>query len=87
MITTLADLVDTPSGNRYLIPWKWLTSNAKKTMEIVFQFAFDEEQDFTRGFAIHHLRYVDLVDVKAIKYLDFKHVQLAIEEIQRIALN
>jgi len=85
--TTIADLIDVPNGNRNLIPWKWLTSNARKTMEIVFQFAFDEEQDFSRGFSIHHLRYVELVDVKAIKYLDFKHVQLAIEEIQRIVVN
>jgi DNA-directed RNA polymerase sigma subunit (sigma70/sigma32) len=56
-------------------------------MEVVFQFAFDEEQDFSRGFAIHHLRYVDTSDVRAIKYLDYKHVLFAIEEIQKISEN
>ena len=87
MTTTIADLIDAPNGIRNLIPWNWLSSNAKQTMEIVFQFAFDEEQDFSRGFAIHHLRYVALLDVKAIRYLDYKQVQLAIAEIQRIVLN
>ena len=73
MSATVGDLIDAPlSGHRYLIPWHWLTANSKKTMEIVFQFAFDEEQDFSRGFAIHHLRFIDLADVKAIKYLEYK---------------
>jgi hypothetical protein len=85
--TSVGDLIDAPLGNRYLIPWQWLTSNSKKTMEIVFQFAFDEDQDFSRGFAIHHLKFIDLVDVKAIRYLDYRYVQLAIEEIQRLVLN
>jgi Sigma-70, region 4 len=84
---TIGDLIDAPLGNRYLIPWQWLTANSKKTMEIVFQFAFDEEQDFSRGFAIHHLKFIELADVKAIKYLDYKYVQLAIEEIQKLVSN
>jgi hypothetical protein len=84
---TIGDLIDAPLGNRYLIPWQWLTVNSKKTMETLFQFAFDEEQDFSRGFAIHHLRFIDLADVKAIKYLDYKYVQLAIEEIQNLVFN
>ena len=87
MSATIGDFIDSPLGNRYLIPWQWLTANSKKTMEILFQFAFDEEQDFSRGFAIHHLRFIDLADVKAIKYLDYKYVQLAIEEIQKLVLN
>lgn len=85
MSSTIADLIESSQGTRYLIPWSWLTSNAKKTMEIVFQFAFDSEQDFSRGFAIHHLRYVDTSDVKAIKYLDYRHVLFAVEEIQKIS--
>ena len=68
MSSVLSDLIQASSGTRQIIPWSWLTSNAKKTMEIVFQFAFDEEQDFSRGFAIHHLRFVAISDVKAIKY-------------------
>lgn len=87
MSATIGDLIDAPLGNRYLIPWQWLTVNSKKTMETLFQFAFDEEQDFSRGFAIHHLRFIDLADVKAIKYLDYKYVQLAIEEIQNLVFN
>lgn len=87
MSSTIADLIESAHGTRQLIPWQWLTSNAKKTMEVVFQFAFDEEQDFSRGFAIHHLRYVDTSDVRAIKYLDYRHVLFAIEEIQKIADN
>ena len=88
MSATVGDLIDAPlSGHRYLIPWHWLTANSRKTMEIVFQFAFDEEQDFSRGFAIHHLRFIDLADVKAIKYLEYKYVQLAIEEIQKLVAN
>lgn len=87
MSSTIADLIDSPQGSRQIIPWQWLTSNAKKSMEIMFQFAFDEEQDFTRGFAIHHLRYVDISDVKAIKYLDYRHVLFAIEEIKKITKN
>ena len=58
MSSTLAELIEAGEESRYLIPWNWLTSNSKKTMEIVFQFAFDEKQDFSRGFAIHHLRFV-----------------------------
>ena len=87
MSATIGDLIDAPLGNRYLIPWQWLTVNSKKTMETLFQFAFDEEQDFSRGFAIHHLQFIDLADVKAIKYLDYKYVQLAIEEIQNLVFN
>jgi hypothetical protein len=87
MSATLAELIDAPQGTRYVIPWSWLTSNSKKSMEIVFQFAFDEEQDFSRGFAIHHLRFIQVNDVKAIKYLDYRHVLMAIEEIQKIANN
>lgn len=87
MSATLGDLIDAPLGDRYLIPWQWLTVNSKKTMETVFQFAFDEEQDFSRGFAIHHLQFVGLADVKAIKYLEYKYVQLVIEEIQKLVLN
>lgn len=87
MSSTVADLLEAPHGTRQLIPWQWLTSNAKKSMETVFQFAFDDEQDFSRGFAIHHLRYIDISDVKAIKYLDYRHVLFAIEEIQMIAQN
>jgi hypothetical protein len=56
-------------------------------MEIVFQYAFDEEQDFSRGFAIHHLRFVTINDVKAIRYLDYRNVLFAIEEIQKISEN
>lgn len=87
MSATLAELIEAPHGTRFVIPWSWLTSNSKKSMEIVFQFAFDEEQDFSRGFAIHHLRYIQISDVKAIKYLDYRHVLLAIEEIQKIVHN
>ena len=87
MSSTVADLLEAPQGTRQLIPWQWLTSNAKKAMETVFQFAFDDEQDFSRGFAIHHLRYIDVSDVKAIKYLDYRHVLFAVEEIQMIARN
>jgi len=87
MSATLAELIEAPQGTRFVIPWSWLTSNSKKSMEIVFQFAFDEEQDFSRGFAIHHLRYTQINDVKAIKYLDYKHVLMAIEEIQKIVHN
>jgi hypothetical protein len=87
MSATLAEMIEVGDASRYLIPWNWLTSNSKKSMEIVFQFAFDEEQDFSRGFAIHHLRYIQISDVKAIKYLDYKHVQLAVEEIQKIVQN
>lgn len=84
MSSKVADLIDTPYGTHQIIPWHWLTSNAKKTIEVVFQLAFDGEQDFAHGFAIHHLRYVDINDVKAIKYLDFRHLLIAIEEIQRV---
>jgi hypothetical protein len=84
---TIGDLIDSPLGNRYLIPWQWLTPNSKKTLETLFQFAFDEEQDFSRGFAVHHLQFISLADVKAIKYLDYKYVQLAIEEIQKLVFN
>jgi hypothetical protein len=56
-------------------------------MEIVFQFAFDEKQDFSRGFAIHHLRFVQINDVKAIKYLDYRHVLLAVEEVKKVVQN
>jgi hypothetical protein len=87
MSATLAELIEAPQGTRFVIPWSWLTSNSKKSMEIVFQFAFDEEQDFSRGFAIHHLRYIQISDVKAIKYLDYKHVLMAVEEIQKIVHN
>ena len=87
MSATIGDLIDAPLGNRYLIPWQWLTANSKKTMEIVFQFALDEEQDFSRGFAVHYLQFIDIADVKAIKYLDYKYVQLAIEEIQKLVFN
>ena len=87
MSVTVADLINSPIGRRNLIPWEWLTLNSKKTFEVVFQFAFDEEQDFSRGFAIHHLMFIDIEDVKAIKYLDYKYVQLAIEEIQKIVLS
>ena len=87
MSATLAEMIEAKEESRYLIPWNWLTSNARKSMEIVFQFAFDEEQDFSRGFAIHHLRYIQINDVKAIKYLDYKHVLFAVEEIQKIVQN
>ena len=87
MSSTLAELIEAGEESRYLIPWTWLTSNSKKTMEIVFQFAFDEKQDFSRGFAIHHLRFVQISDVKAIRYLDYKHVLLAVEEIQKVVQN
>jgi len=87
MSATLAEMIEAGEESRYLIPWNWLTSNARKSMEIVFQFAFDEEQDFSRGFAIHHLRYIQINDVKAIKYLDYKHVLFAVEEIQKIVQN
>ena len=46
MSATLAELIEAPQGTRFVIPWSWLTSNSKKSIEIVFQFAFDEEQDF-----------------------------------------
>jgi hypothetical protein len=84
MSATLAEMIEVGEESRNLIPWNWLTSNARKSMEIVFQFAFDEEQDFSRGFAIHHLRFIQISDVKAIKYLDYKRVLLAMEEIQKI---
>lgn len=87
MSSTLSELIEAGEESRQLIPWNWLTSNSKKTMEIVFQFAFDEKQDFSRGFAIHHLRFVQISDVKAIRYLDYKHVLLAVEEIQEVVQN
>lgn len=87
MSATLAEMIEAPRGARFLIPWNWLTSNARKSMEIVFQIAFDEEQDFSRGFSIHHLRFIQVSEVKAIRYLDYKHVLMAIEEIQKIVQN
>lgn len=87
MSSTLGELIEVGEESRYLIPWNWLTSNSKKTMEIVFQFAFDEKQDFSRGFAINHLRFIQISDVRAIRYLDYKHVLLAVEEIQKVVQN
>lgn len=87
MSATLADLIEAPHGIRSVIPWNWLTSNARKSIQIAFQFAFDEGQDFSRGFAIHHLRYIQISDVKAIRYLDYNRVLLAIEEIQKLVQN
>jgi hypothetical protein len=87
MSTSLAEMIEAGEESRHLIPWNWLTSNSKKTMEVVFQYAFDEDQDFSRGFAIHHLRYIQINDVKAMKYLDYRHVLFAVEEIQKIVHN
>lgn len=85
MSSKIADLIDSPNGTHQIIPWQWLTSNSRKIMEIVFQVAFDDEQNFTLGFAIDHLKYIDVRDVKAIRYLDFRKVLSTIEEIQNIA--
>lgn len=87
MSSSLADFIDAPNGTQFLIPWKWLTLNSQKCMEVVFQMALDTDQNFSRGFAIHHLRYVNINDVKAIRYLDTRRVFIALEEIQKIVQN
>ena len=84
MSSTLGDLIDSQFGTRFLIPWKWLTPNSRQTLEIVFQLTMDSEQDFSEGFALHHLYYVNLNDVKAIRYLDGHKINIALEEIKKI---
>jgi hypothetical protein len=84
MSSTLGDLIDSQFGTRFLIPWKWLTPNSRQTLEIVFQLTMDSEQDFSEGFALHHLYYVNLNDVKAIRYLDGHRINIALEEIKKI---
>ena len=78
MSSTLGDLIDSQFGTRFLIPWKWLTPNSRQTLEIVFQLTMDSEQDFSEGFALHHLYYVNLNDVKAIRYLDGHRINLSL---------
>ena len=87
MNLTLEDLVETKNGNRFVIPWKWLTASARQTLQVIFAVYFDEEQDFSRGFAVHHLGLVSVSDAKAIRYLDPRKVNFLVEEIQKIVKN
>lgn len=82
MSSTLADLIE-PSGD-YLgvISWYFLSPQTAETMQVVFDLAFDHSWDHSKGFTLHHLTFINIHDVKAIKQLDFQHVLLALREIE-----
>lgn len=84
MTASLADFVDQEFGTRQVIPWNWLTSSSKAVLESIFKMNLDSEQEFERGFSVHHLMYINMSDVKAIRYIETSKISMAITEIQNL---